>query len=153
AAPEAKRKAEGRKRNGPPPAPPRAEPDGKAQRNFTDPESRILKSKDGFIQGYNAQAAVDGKALIIVAHTLTQSTSDQDQLTALLDGIEANLGARPREASADAGYCSEANLAALADRDVTGYIATGQARRRRQARSRRAADAGHAAQAQAGRMA
>ena len=107
---EKKRKAEGRKRNGPPPAPPSAEPDGKAQRNFTDPESRILKSKDGFIQGYNAQAAVDGEAQVIVAHTLTQSTSDQDQLTVLLDGIEANLGAKPKEASADAGYCSEANL-------------------------------------------
>jgi transposase len=125
---EEQRQAEGRKRNGPPPAPPSAEPDGKAQRNFTDPESRILKSKDGFIQGYNAQAAVDGEAQVIVAHTLTQSTSDQDQLTALIDGIEANLGARPREASADAGYCSEANLAALADRDVAGYIATGRAK-------------------------
>jgi transposase len=125
---EEQRQAEGRKRNGPPPAPPSAEPDGKAQRNFTDPESRILKSKDGFIQGYNAQAAVDAQAQVIVAHTLTQSTSDQDQLTALIDGIEANLGARPKEASADAGYCSEANLAALADRDVAGYIATGRAK-------------------------
>jgi transposase len=125
---EKKRKAEGRKRSGPVPAPPSAEPDSKAQRNFTDPESRILKSKDGFIQGYNAQAAVDGQAQIIVAHALTQSTSDQDQLTVLLDGIKANLGARPKEASADAGYCSEANLQALADRDVAGYIATGRAK-------------------------
>jgi transposase len=125
---EEKRKAEGKKRNGPPPTPPSTEPDGKAQRNFTDPESRILKSKDGFIQGYNAQAAVDGEAQVIVAHAITQSTSDQDQLTVLLDGIEANLGARPKEASADAGYCSEANLQALADRNVAGYIATGRAK-------------------------
>jgi transposase len=125
---EEKRKAEGKKRNGPPPAPPSTEPDGKAQRNFTDPESRILKSKDGFIQGYNAQAAVDGTAQVIVAHAITQSTSDQDQLTVLLDGIEANLGARPKEASADAGYCSEANVQALADRSVAGYIATGRAK-------------------------
>jgi transposase len=125
---EEKRKAEGGKKNGKTPKPPSAEPDGKAQRNFTDPESRILKSKDGFIQGYNAQAAVDGEAQIIVAHTLAQSTSDQDQLTALIDGIEANLGARPKEASADAGYCSEANLQALADRGVAGYIATGRAK-------------------------
>lgn len=125
---EEKRKAEGRKRNGPPPAPPRAEPDDKAQRNFTDPESRILKSKDGFIQGYNAQAAVDGQAQVIVAHALTQSTSDQDQLTVLLDGIEANLGAKPKEVSADAGYRSEANLQTLADRGVAGYIATGRAK-------------------------
>jgi transposase len=125
---EEKRKAEGKKRNGPPPAPPRAEPDGKAQRNFTDPESRILKSKDGFIQGYNAQAAVDGEAQVIVAHAITQSTSDQDQLTVLLDGIEANLGAKPQEASADAGYCSEANLQQLKDRRVAAYIATGRAK-------------------------
>ncbi len=125
---EEKRKAEGRKRNGPPPSPPNAEPDGKAQRNFTDPESRILKSKDGFIQGYNAQAAVDGQAQVIVAHALTQSTSDQDQLTVLIDGIQTSLGARPKEASADAGYCSEANLQALEDRRVAGYIATGRAK-------------------------
>ena len=59
---------------------------------------------------------------------ITQSTSDQDQLTVLLDAIEANLGARPKEASADAGYCSEANLQALADRDVAGYVATGRAK-------------------------
>jgi len=125
---EEKRKAEGKKRNGPPPAPASTEPDGKAQRNFTDPESRILKSKDGFIQGYNAQAAVDGEAQVIVAHAITQSTSDQDQLTVLLDGTKANLGAKPKEASADAGYCSEANLQALADRNVAGYIATGRAK-------------------------
>jgi transposase len=62
AAAEEKRKAEGRKKSGKPPAPPKTEPDGKAQRNFTDPQSRILKTKDGFIQGYNAPAAVDGKA-------------------------------------------------------------------------------------------
>jgi hypothetical protein len=125
---EAKRKADGRQRNGPPPAPPRAKPEGKAQRNFTDPESRILESKDGFIQGCNAQAAVDEEEQVIVAHALTQSTSDQDQLTVLLDGIEANLGASPKEASADAGYCSEANLGVLADRSIAGYIATGRAK-------------------------
>jgi hypothetical protein len=61
---EEKRIAAGRKKNGFAPKPPSDEPDGTAQRNFTDPESRILKSKDGFIQGYNAQAAVDGEAQI-----------------------------------------------------------------------------------------
>jgi hypothetical protein len=65
---EQKRIAEGRKKNGKTPAPPSAEPDGKAQHNFTDADSRILKTKDGYIQGYNAQAAVDAKAQIIVAH-------------------------------------------------------------------------------------
>src|SRR5215216_2694190 len=109
---EQKRLAEDRKKSGRTPAPPRPEPDSKTQRNFTDPESRILKTKDGYIQGYNAQAAVDGKAQIILAHGLTQSMSDQDQLVPLIDAIKDNLGRRPKEASADAGYCSEANLAA-----------------------------------------
>ncbi|MFG3594451.1 transposase [Bradyrhizobium sp. RDI18] len=67
---EERRIAEGGKKNGKTSAPPNTEPDGKAQRNFTDPESRILKTKDGYIQGYNAQAAVDGAHQIIVAQTL-----------------------------------------------------------------------------------
>jgi transposase len=121
---EEERKAEGRKTTGKTPVPPKAEPDGKTQRNFTDPESRILKTKDGYIQGYNAQAAVDATAQIIVAHVLTASTSDHGQLVELVDGIEANLGAKPQEASADSGYLSEANLQALADRDIGAYIAT-----------------------------
>jgi hypothetical protein len=108
---------------------PSNEPDPKAQKNFTDPESRIMKTKDGYIQGYNAQAAVDGKAQIIVAQTLAAGTSDQDQLVPLVDGIEANLGRKPREASADAGYLSEANLAALSARGIGAYIATGRAKR------------------------
>ena len=107
----------------------KTEPDGKAQRNLTDPESRILKTKDGYIQGYNAQAAVDAQAQIIVAHGLTHGMSDQDQLVPLVDGIKDNLGRKPKEASADAGYCSEANLAALAERDVSAYLATGRAKR------------------------
>ena len=115
---EKKRIAERRKKNGKTPAPPKQDPEGKRQRNFTDPESRVLLTKDGYIQGYNAQAAVDAKAQIIVAHGLTQSMSDQDQLAPLVDGIEKNLGRKPKEASADAGYCSEANLGALADRGI-----------------------------------
>ena len=128
AAAEKRRLAEGRKKNGRTPAPPSAEPDGKAQRNFTDPDSRILKTKDGYIQGYNAQAAVDAKAQIIVAHGLTASMSDHGQLVGLIDGIKANLGARPKEASADSGYLSEANLQALADRRINAYVATGKAK-------------------------
>jgi transposase len=125
---EEERKTEGRKKSGKTPAPPKAEPEGKAQRNFTDPESRILKTKDGYIQGYNAQAAVDAQAQIIVAQSLTNGMSDQDQLVPLIDGIEDNLGRKPKEASADAGYCSEANLAALAGREVGAYLATGRAK-------------------------
>jgi transposase len=125
---EQKRIAEGRKKNGRTPAPPRQEPDDKAQRNFTDPESRVLLTKDGYIQGYNAQAAVDGAAQIIVAHSLTQSMSDHDQLVPLIDGMRDTLGRTPKEASADGGYCSEANLAALAERDISAYLATARAK-------------------------
>jgi len=87
-----------------------------------------LKTKDGYIQGYNAQAAVDAKAQIIVAHGLTESMSDHGQLVGLIERIEADLGAKPKEASADAGYCSEANLEALADREISAYLATGRAK-------------------------
>jgi transposase len=125
---EDERKEEGRKKNGRTPAPPSDEPDPKAQRNFTDPDSRVLLTKDGYIQGYNSQAAVDGEAQIIVAHALTCSMSDHGQLVPLIDGIEANLGRRPREASADSGYLSEKNLASLEARTIKAYIATGRAK-------------------------
>jgi transposase len=113
-----------------PPGMPKAAkaPADKAQRNFTDPDSRIMKTKDGFIQGYNAQAAVDGEAQVIVAHGLTNGGSDQDQLTPLVDAIQTHTGRQPKEVSADAGYCSEANLEALADRGIRGYVATGRQR-------------------------
>jgi transposase len=79
-------------------APPSDAPEPKAQRNFTDPESRILKTKDGYIQGYNAQAAVDAEAQVIVAYTLSNNGSDQAQFAPLLDGIKTNLGRNPDEA-------------------------------------------------------
>jgi hypothetical protein len=125
---EEKRMAEGRKKNGKTPKPPSEAPDGKAQRNFTDPQSRVLLTKDGYIQGWNAQAAVDGTAQVIVAHGLTHSMSDQGQLVGLIDDVAANLGRRPKEASADSGYLSEANLAALDEHGVAAYIATGRAK-------------------------
>jgi transposase len=125
AAVQQQRQAAGKKAGKPVP-PPQSEPDGKAQRNFTDPESRILKTKDGFIQGYNGQAAVDGAHQIIVAQTLTNSSSDQAQLAPLLDGIRANLGRNPDEVSADAGYCSAANLQTIERRRIEGYVATGR---------------------------
>jgi transposase len=128
AAEEEKSKATGRKKPGRKAKPPSREPEAKAQRNFTDPESRVMLAKDGFIQGYNAQAAVDAKAQVIVAQALTASQSDHDQLTVLLNGIAANLGRTPREASADSGFCSEANLAAIEERGVAGYVAVARAK-------------------------
>jgi len=122
----AREKNDDRPRPGRKAAPPSDAPAPKAQRNFTDPESRILKTKDGYIQGYNAQAAVDAQAQIIVAHTLSNNGSDQAQLAPLLDAIKINLGRNPDEASADAGYCSAANLRTLSRRRIKGYIATGR---------------------------
>ena len=127
---DAKRNAaSGRRRQLPvckPAAPPSAEPAPISQRNFTDPESRIMKSKDGFVQAYNAQAAVDAGAQIIVAHELTQCGNDQGQLVPLIEAIENNLGRSP--ASADSGYCSESNLEALEAHGVDGYVAPGRAK-------------------------
>jgi hypothetical protein len=125
---EEKRKAEGRKKPGKPAAPPSPEPAPKAQKNFTDPESRIMKSKDGFVQAYNAQAAVDAHAQIIVAQDVTQSAVDCSQLMPMIDAVEANLGRTPEQLSADSGYCSEPNLAALESRHIDGYVATGRAK-------------------------
>ena len=102
---EEKRKTEGRKKPGKPTAPPPLEPAPKAQKNFTDPESRIMKSKDGFVQAYNAQAAVDAQAQIIVAQDVTQSAVDCGQLLPMIDAVEKNLGRKPEQASADSGYC------------------------------------------------
>ena len=121
-----------------PKTPPGTPPD-KAQRNFTDPESRIMKGKDGFLQGYNAQAVVDAKAQVIVAHGLTDNAADAGQLIPMAEAVEANTGAKPAQLSADSGYCSEENLAALEARRITGFVATG-----RQKHGQAAADGGEA---------
>jgi transposase len=126
---EERREAEGRKQPGKPAAPPSEAPKPKAQKNFTDPESRIMKTKDGFIQGYNAQAAVDATAQVIVAYGLDARQSDQHQLIPMVEAIEANLGKKPAQMSADAGYCSDANLAGLEEREIDGYVAPGRAKR------------------------
>jgi transposase len=125
---EEKRKAEGRKKPGKPGAPPSPEPDPKAQKNFTDPESRVMKGKDGFVQAYNGQIAVDAQAQIIVAQDVTQSAVDYGQLVPMVDAVATNLGRKPEQASADSGYCSEANLEALERRDIDAYVATGRAK-------------------------
>jgi hypothetical protein len=122
------REAEGRKKSGCPAAPPSTTPEPKAQKNFTDPESRIMKSKDGFVQAYNAQIVVDSAAQIIVAQDVTQSAVDSGQLVPMTDAVQTNLGRKPEQLSADAGYCSEANLGALETRGIDAYVATGRAR-------------------------
>ena len=102
----------GRKFGGRPPQvpdPERAQPKPEAQRNFTDPESRIMK--DGatkeFVQAYNAQAGVDSHAQVIVAAAVTQQTNDKKQLVPMLEQVEAMTGSQPQQVTADAGYFSE----------------------------------------------
>ena len=120
---EAKEKSEGKPMTGPKPKTLAGVPDDKAQMNFTDPDSRILKTRDGYVQGYNCQLAVDAESQVIVAQGVTQKQNDNDELLPMVDQIEANLGTLPKEVSADCGYCSEENLE---ERGVRGYIATGR---------------------------
>ena len=111
---------------------PKRAPDGgppdRAQRNFTDPDSRILKTADGIVQGYNAQIAVDGAHQIILAQRVQTNAADRGALVPLVKAIRRDLRARPQELSADAGYCDEANLAFLAKRRIAAYLAPGRAR-------------------------
>jgi transposase len=94
---------------------PFGEPLPKAQDNFTDPDSRIMKSNAGFEQCYNAQTAVDAHAQIIVVAELTQSATDSGQLPGMIAALERNTGAAGALVLADAGYRNEAAFARLAE--------------------------------------
>jgi len=109
----------------------RAKPDDKDQYNFTDPESRIMKGADGFVQGYNAQASVEPEMLLIVGQSVTEAANDKQQLEPMVEAIEQQSGQRPEAILADSGYCSEENLAYLEsadqpERKIDGFIATGK---------------------------
>lgn len=102
-----------------------AVPEPKAQRNFTDPESRIMRSRnEGFVQGWNAQLAVDGAHQIVVACDLSADPTDTRALPDLVDQIERNTGRRPKRALADAGYYSDVNLDHLEAAGIEPFIAT-----------------------------
>jgi transposase len=101
-----------------------AKPEPKAQYNFTDPESRIMKGPDEFVQGYNTQVAVEPLLQLIVGQTVTQASNDKRQMVPLIEAIEEQSGQRPEEVLADSGYCSEENLKYLAKRRMAGLVAT-----------------------------
>src|SRR5216684_2840490 len=106
-----------------------ARPKEKDQYNFTDPESRIMKGADGFVQAYNAQAAVEPDLQLIVGQTVTQAANDKEQLLPMVEVMEQQSGQRPEQILADSGYCSEKNLEALdaeenPERRIDGYVAT-----------------------------
>jgi len=103
---------------------PEAKPETKAQYNFTDPESRILKGSDGFVQGYNSQVAVEPLYQLVVGQTVTQDANDKQQVVPLIEAIEEQAGQKPEEVLADSGYCSEENLKYLAKRRMEGFVAT-----------------------------
>lgn len=104
-------------------------PDDKAQRNFTDPDARIMKTSDGsFHYCYNAQAVVDDAHQVIVATRLDNRSADAPAFAEMVDETIANCGRAPRQVLADAGYFSEDNVAAAADRGVDAFIATGRLR-------------------------
>ncbi len=103
------------------------EPEPKAQSNFTDPESRIMKtSTEGFQQSYNAQTVVDDAHQIVVDASVSACASDQGELIARLEAVEEHLGEKPEEVLADAGYCNEADLRALEERGIAGHVALGR---------------------------
>jgi len=110
-----------------------AKPKPKAQANFTDPESRIMKNGAGaYVQAYNAQAVVDDAYQVITAADITDCASDCPSYTPMLDQSAANTGTHPRQAVLDAGYCSDDNLdAATARQQEHGtdtFMATGRLR-------------------------
>jgi len=114
------------KPRGPAPKPPTPGPRDHDQYNFTDPESRIMKSsRIGFEQSYNAQVAVDQASLLIVGQALSNHPTDQQEAVPTVDAIPAELG-RPPAAALDNGYFSARNVAALAARGIEPYIATGR---------------------------
>ena len=130
AADDARGRQPGQDRNpkgGPPYTRAYGEPDEKAQSNFTDPESSIMKtSSEGFQQCYNAQAAVDAEHQLVVATDLTANASDQGELPVLLDAVQEMFDAQPETVLADAGYCNERDLKDLEKRGVDGYVAPGR---------------------------
>ena len=103
------------------------EPDPKAQSNFTDPQSGIMKtSAEGFQQCYNAQTVVDGENQIVVDASVSACASDQGELIARLDAVKKEFETQPEEVLADAGYCNEADLAELEVRGIAGHVAIGR---------------------------
>jgi transposase len=106
--------------------PEEAQPTKKAQYNFTDPESRILKGPDGFVQGYNTQIAVEPVFQLIVGQRVTQAANDKQQMVPLVEAIEEQSGQKPKGVLADNGYCSDENLKYLARKRMEGFVVTGK---------------------------
>ena len=104
-----------------------AKPKPKDQENFTDPESRIMKTgSSGFQQSYNAQVAVDADAQIIVAAQVTQCANDAGQLVPVVNAVFENTATIPERVLADSGYRSEANFEAMSALGIDAYVPLGR---------------------------
>jgi transposase len=130
---EQEKKRQGREASGDyrgrPPKPPSEKPDGKAQYNFTDPESRIMKdgATKSFEQSYNCQAAVDSESQVIVGSRVSQEANDKQQLQPMVEKLKSDLdGQKPSQITSDSGYFSEDNVSYLAQEEIDGYVATGR---------------------------
>lgn len=118
---------------GPELEPPQAvKPEDKEQRNFTDPDSRIMRdgATKSFEQSYNCQAVVESETQVILAEQVTQQANDKQQVKPLIEQMKVYLGNRvPQELSADAGYFSEANVNYLEEQKIEPYVAPGRPKR------------------------
>jgi len=119
---EAREKAEARGENE------EAKPSEKAQRNFTDPESRIMPRAGAFQQSCNAQVAADADTQLICAQEVGQSSGDARQLSPLVEQVEANTGLVPKELSADTGYLCQQDVEKVEDKGVECFVATGRSK-------------------------
>lgn len=121
-------RSSGKKPRGKEPKAPETGPKAKDQINLTDEESRIMPSADGFVQGYNAQAAVDVDSMLVIATTLTQQTNDKQQVEPMLSELKTlqdNFG-KPETLLADNGYFSNNNIQACVKQKITPLIALGR---------------------------
>ncbi len=100
----------------------RTEPPAEARHNFTDPDSGLMKSRQGFIQAYNSQVAVDAEHQVIVACDVSRAKNDLEELVPLVKKIKQTLRKNPKEISADIGYCSTENLVAMKEEEIRAYI-------------------------------
>lgn len=118
---------EGKSRKGRKPKGPSDQPDPKAQRNFTDSDSRIMKdgASKSFEQAYNCQVAANENQ-IIVGRNVTQQTNDKQQLTPLVEDVKEMNGEKPGKVSSDSGYYSDKNVAYLESEEIDGYVAPGR---------------------------
>ena len=120
---QVKKEKSGKKLRGRKPKKVKDQPDESDKANMTDSDSRMMKTRTGYVQGYNGQVAVDCDSQVIVAADLTQDCNDKNQLVPMMDKIQENMGRLPKCGTMDAGYDNEEQIRQFRD-DVDLYIPT-----------------------------